>query len=239
MRSSQRKHTEMRPVQFDLGYTIHAEGSVLVSFGNTKVLCTASIEETVPRWLQGRGSGWITAEYGMLPRSTHTRMQRDKAATGGRTQEISRLVARSLRAAVDLNALGERMLTVDCDVIQADGGTRTAAISGGYVALALACSRLVEVGLLASLPLKTAVAAVSVGLDKEGAVLLDLDYEEDSKIFTDMNVVMNDKLEFIELQGTAESGSFSFNQLNAILESAKIGCERIFAEQQRVLNANK
>jgi len=198
VRTDGRQLDELRKIKITPDYILHAEGSVLMELGNTKVICTVSIEESIPKWLQGEGKGWITAEYNMLPRSTHTRIRRDKALNSGRTQEISRLISRSLRAAVDLKQLGERMLHIDCDVIQADGGTRTASIIGGYVALVSALKFIKNQGKINTLPIKNQVAAISVGL-KEGVAFLDLNYDEDSNIETDMNFVMTEKGEFIEI----------------------------------------
>ncbi len=205
MRPNDRKADQIRPVKITRNYTAYAEGSVLVEFGNTKVLCNATVEENVPRWLKGQGKGWVTAEYGMLPRSTHSRMRREASSgkQGGRTMEIQRLIARSLRAVVDLEAMGEIMVTVDCDVIQADGGTRTASISGASVAMADAFQYLVEKGKLKANPMKGHVAAVSVGILGED-ILCDLEYVEDSAADTDMNVVMTEDGRMIEIQGTAE-----------------------------------
>ncbi len=206
----------------------------MIEVGHTKVLCTASVEPGVPKWLYGSGSGWVTAEYGMIPRSTATRMKREKIATGGRTQEISRLIGRSLRSVVDLKLLGENQLTVDCDVIQADGGTRTAAITGGFVALALALQRLKSMGTISRLPLIEYVAAISVGLD-DSQTLLDLCYEEDSSARTDMNFVMNSQNHFIEIQGTAEHGSFSEAELSKMITAAKSGCQQLFSMQAALI----
>jgi len=205
-----------------------------MKMGDTQVICTASIEENVPKWLMGSGQGWVTSEYGMLPRSTHSRMRREKAMNSGRSQEISRLIARSLRAAVDLKRLGERQVYVDCDVIQADGGTRTAAITGGFTALALAFKFLQGQGVLKQLPLTSYVAAISVGLKNDEA-LLDLNYDEDSIIDTDMNFVMNEKSEFIEIQGTAEEQSFNKDQLNEMIEYAEIGCQKLIEHQKAII----
>jgi ribonuclease PH len=226
----------MRAVNFVVGYTRHAEGSVLACFGDTQVLCTASVEPRVPPFLKGRQEGWVTAEYGMLPRSTHTRTAREAARgkQGGRTMEIQRLIGRSLRAVVDRNALGERTITIDADVLQADGGTRTAAISGGYVALALAIEKLLGQGQLRSNPLHGQVAAVSVGI-AAGTPILDLDYAEDSGAETDMNVVMNEVGSFIEVQGTAEGHAFRREELDALLELAVIGSSQIIAAQNAAL----
>lgn len=234
MRIDGRKANELRKVKLTPHITRHAEGSVMVEFGDTRVLCTASVEPSIPKWLMGSGKGWITAEYGMLPRSTHTRMNREKTATGGRTQEISRLIARSLRAAVDLKALGEQQITVDCDVIQADGGTRTAAITGGFVALALALQKMKIAGMIAAMPMKNYVAGISVGLQK-GEALLDLCYEEDAAIHTDMNFVMGSDDRFVELQGTAEAVAFSRAELDSMIELATLGCRQLFAHQADVI----
>jgi ribonuclease PH len=226
----------LRPVAFHRQFTRHAEGSVLVSFGDTRVLCTASVEEGVPAFLRGKGQGWITAEYGMLPRATHTRTQRE-AARGkqtGRTQEIQRLIGRSLRAALDLRALGERTVTIDCDVLQADGGTRTAAITGGYVALADACEGLQRRRLISASPLHGQVAAVSVGIVR-GTPVLDLDYSEDSEAETDMNVVMNNGGAFIEVQGTAEGHAFRRHELDALLNLAVSGIAELCSLQSQAL----
>ncbi len=236
MRIDQRKADQLRSIKLTPNITRYAEGSVQVEFGNTKVLCTASVDQAVPKWLAGTGKGWITAEYGMLPRSTHTRMSRDKISTGGRTQEISRLIARSLRAAVDLKLVGERQIMVDCDVIQADGGTRTAAITGGFVALALAFQKLKHAGLISQLPLKDYVAAISVGL-KSGEALLDLCYEEDSEIETDMNFVMNSKSKFIEVQGTAEGEAFSQDELMKLTSLAQKACAELFQHQSEIIGS--
>jgi ribonuclease PH len=223
-------------VRLTRGFAKHAEGSALVEFGDTHVLCTASIEEMVPPFLRGKGQGWITAEYGMLPRSTHTRSQREaaKGKQSGRTQEIQRLIGRSLRAVVDLKALGERTVTIDCDVIQADGGTRTAAITGGYVALAEACEALTKRRSLASNPIHGQIAAVSVGI-VGGVPVLDLDYAEDSQAETDMNVVMNNGGAFVEIQGTAEGHAFRRNELDSLLDLAVTGVSQLFALQAQAL----
>ena len=236
MRPSGRQPDEMRPVSFERNFTYHAEGSVLVSFGNTKVLCTASVEQQIPRWLKGKGQGWVTAEYGMLPRATGTRTGREAARgkQSGRTMEIQRLIGRSLRAAVDLEALGERQITLDCDVIQADGGTRTASISGAYVALADAIDRLLADGTLTKNPLHGHVASVSVGI-YNGVAVLDLDYDEDSAAETDMNVVMNDAGHFIEVQGTAEGHAFRRDEMDAMLDHAEKGIREIIAAQREAL----
>lgn len=230
-----RRPDQIRTIKITPHITRYAEGSAMIEMGHTQVLCTASIETSVPKWLQGSEKGWVTAEYGMLPRSTHTRMAREKAANSGRTQEISRLIARSLRASIDLKALGEKQITVDCDVIQADGGTRTAAITGGYVALALALGKLKAAGLIPTLPLKEAVAAVSVGLAHEQGALLDLCYEEDVRIGTDMNFVMTSGGRFVEIQGTAESEPFSGEEMARMTALAEKGCRELFLAQQKVL----
>ncbi len=236
MRPSGRAPDELRPIRFRRRYTRHAEGSVLVEFGDTRVLCTATVEEAVPRWLKGTGRGWVTAEYGMLPRSTGERTGRE-AATGrqsGRTQEIQRLIGRSLRAVVDLEALGERRVILDCDVIQADGGTRTASVCGGYVALVDAVNGLLRRGQLARNPIHGQVAAISVGI-YSGQPILDLDYAEDSGAETDMNVVMNDAGAFVEIQGTAEGHAFRMDELLALIELARRGTQAIMALQRAAL----
>src|SRR5499427_5730678 len=235
-RPSGRAPDELRHVRFARRPTKHAEGSVLVEFGDTQVLCTASIEEIVPAFLRGKGQGWITAEYGMLPRATHTRTAREAARgkQSGRTQEIQRLIGRSLRAVADLRALGERTVTLDCDVLQADGGTRTASITGGYVALAEACEQLVRRGLIEASPLHGQVAAVSVGI-VDGVPVLDLDYAEDSQAETDMNVVMNNGGAFIEIQGTAEGHAFRRHELDALLNLAASGIAELFTLQSEAL----
>ncbi|KLD72096.1 ribonuclease PH [Xanthomonas pisi] len=235
-RPSGRTADQLRPVRIERSFTRHAEGSVLVSFGDTRVLCTASVENRVPNFLRGKGEGWVTAEYGMLPRSTHTRSDREAARgkQGGRTLEIQRLIGRALRACVDRNALGERTITLDCDVLQADGGTRTAAITGAYVALADAVNLLLKRGDIKKHPLIGAVAAVSVGIYR-GEPVLDLDYPEDSDCDTDMNVVMNDGGGFIELQGTAEGHAFRRDELNALLALAEKGMGELFALQRAAL----
>jgi ribonuclease PH len=228
----------LRPVRFTRRFTSHAEGSVLVEFGETRVLCTASIEEGVPSFLRGKGQGWLTAEYGMLPRATHTRSARE-AARGkqtGRSQEIQRLIGRSLRAALDLQALGERTITIDCDVLQADGGTRTASITGAYVALADACEVLRSRRQINASPLHGQVAAISVGIVR-GAPMLDLDYGEDSEAETDMNVVMNNGGAFIEVQGTAEGHAFRRHELDSLLNLAVSGIAELCALQAQALES--
>lgn len=236
MRPSNREPDQMRPVTITRNYTMHAEGSVLIEFGNTKVLCNASVDERVPGFLRGKGQGWVTAEYGMLPRSTTQRMGREAARgkQGGRTMEIQRLIGRSLRAVVDMNKLGERTITIDCDVIQADGGTRTASITGGFVALSDALQSLVDKGTLKENPLTGSVASVSVGIYK-GTAVLDLDYPEDSTAETDMNVVMTDSGAFIEVQGTAEGHPFSEDEMHQMLLLAKKGIGELSELQQRTL----
>lgn len=238
MRPSERLADQLRRLEIIRHATCHAEGSVMISMGNTKVLCTASVEEHVPPFLRGKGKGWVTAEYGMLPRSTHTRSAREaaKGKQSGRTQEIQRLIGRSLRAVTDLAALGERQITLDCDVLQADGGTRCAAITGAWVALMDACDRLVGEGKLASNPVYDQVAAVSVGVYK-GQVVLDLDYPEDSGCDTDMNVVMTGSGGLVEVQGTAEGEPFSRTQMNALLDLAEMGVREIMAAQLAVRKA--
>ncbi len=231
-----RRTDQLRPLRITRGYTCHAEGSVLVEFGNTKVLCTASVEESVPPFLRGKGEGWVTAEYGMLPRSTHTRTAREaaKGKQSGRTQEIQRLIGRSLRAVTDLKALGERQVTLDCDVLQADGGTRCASITGAAVALHDALAKLVAAGKLPAHPMRELVAAVSVGI-VSGTPVLDLDYGEDSACDTDMNVVMTASGGMVEVQGTAEGAPFSRAELDALLALAGSGIAGIIASQQSTL----
>ena len=235
MRIDNRENNQLRPMSFVRNFTKHAEGAVLVSYGDTKVLCTASIETQVPRWLKGTGKGWITAEYGMLPRATHDRTQREaaKGKQSGRTQEIQRLIG-SLRAMVDLEKLGENTIHIDCDVLQADGGTRTASITGAAVALVDALEKLQAAKKLKADPLVGLVAAVSVGI-KNGEVLLDLNYSEDSSCDTDLNVVMTQKGEFIEIQGTAEEKPFTRAQVDEMLAIAEEGIKQLIAEQQAVL----
>jgi ribonuclease PH len=235
-RPSGRAPNDMRKVVLTRRYTKHAEGSVLVEFGDTKVICTASVDNSVPRFLKGTGQGWITAEYGMLPRSTGSRMERESAQgkQSGRTQEIQRLIGRALRAAVDMKQLGEHTIKVDCDVIQADGGTRTASITGGCVALVDAINHLVKIGKLAKSPLRKMVASVSVGV-YQGLPVLDLDYAEDSTAETDMNVVMTSTGGFIEVQGTGEAGDFSRQQMNEMLALAEHGILQLFSAQQVAL----
>lgn len=236
IRPSQRNNNQLREVEIIRHYTKHAEGSVLIKYGDTHVLCTASVEERVPAFLKGKGQGWVTAEYGMLPRSTGSRMDREAARgkQSGRTQEIQRLIGRSLRAIIDLEKLGERSIQIDCDVIQADGGTRTASITGAYVALHDAISTLLLSGKLTESPLKQAVAAISVGVYK-GAPVLDLDYIEDSDCDTDMNVVMTADGGFVEVQGTAEGEPFDRDAMNAMLDLARDGINTLIANQVSAL----
>lgn len=236
LRPSQRANNELRQVEIIRHYTKHAEGSVLVKFGDTHVLCTASVEEKVPGFLKGKNQGWVTAEYGMLPRSTGSRMDREAARgkQSGRTQEIQRLIGRSLRAIIDLNKLGERSIHMDCDVIQADGGTRTASITGAYVALQDAINTLMTKGLITESPLKDSVAAISVGVYK-GTPVLDLDYIEDSDCDTDMNVVMTGKGGFVEIQGTAEGEPFQRAEMDAMLDLAAHGIKQLAEKQQAAL----
>ncbi len=238
MRPSQRRADELRAIRITRRYTRHAEGAVLIEMGDTHVLCTASVEESVPPFLRGKGQGWVTAEYGMLPRSTHTRTAREaaKGKQSGRTQEIQRLIGRSLRAVIDLAALGERQITLDCDVLQADGGTRCASITGAWVAVHDACSRLVADGRLAANPLRDHVAAVSVGLYR-GMPVLDLDYPEDSDCDTDMNVVMTARGGLVEVQGTAEGEPFSRAQMSTLLDLAEAGIGQLIARQKTAIAA--
>ena len=235
MRNDGRAADALRDITIQTGYLDHAEGSALITCGQTRVLCAASVEETVPGWLAGRGSGWVTGEYAMLPRATHTRRSRETKGLSGRTQEIRRLIGRSLRAAVDLEALGERMVVIDCDVIQADGGTRTASVTGGYVALALALRGLIADELIDERVYGPAVAAVSVGI-VEAQPMLDLCYREDAAAEVDFNVVMNDRGQYIEVQGTAEGQPFSRGELDELLELAGAGIEQLLALQQEALN---
>ena len=240
MRPSQRRPDQLRLVRFTRQYTRHAEGSVLVEFGDTRVLCTASVEAKVPPFLKGQGKGWVTAEYGMLPRATNTRTTREAVAgrQSGRTQEIQRLIGRSLRAVVDLEVLGERTVQIDCDVLQADGGTRTASITGAYLALEDAMRLLVRSGELDQSPVLQPVAAVSVGI-YEGVPVLDLDYEEDSCCDTDMNVVMTAEGHFVEIQGTAEGAAFRRSEVDNLLDLATQGCRELFDLQRRALASHE
>lgn len=236
MRADGRLFDQLRDIKITPHVSEYAEGSALVEFGKTKVLCTATYEPKAPQWLVGTGAGWVTAEYGMLPRSTHTRIKRDKAMNSGRTQEISRLIGRSLRAAVDLKLLGEKQIIVDCDVLNADGGTRTASVTGGFVALALALKKLADVSEIKANPLINYVSAISVGLH-EGNILLDLNYDEDSAIGTDMNFVMTDKGQFVEVQGTAEHLPFTRDQLFKMMDTAEKGCKELFIHQAAIVGA--
>ena len=236
MRPSHRSPEQLRPIHFTRKFTKYAEGSVLIEFGDTKVICTATVSNQIPRFLKGTGQGWVTAEYGMLPRSTHDRMDRDTSGSRpkGRTLEIQRMIGRSLRTAVDLKALGENLITIDCDVIQADGGTRTAAITGGCVVLAEAINFLRNQKIINTQPLRQMIASVSVGIVK-GTPVLDLDYAEDSTAETDMNVVMTAQGEFVEIQGTAEKRPFTQNELNQLLTLAQGGISQLLRAQQEVL----
>ncbi|MCA0210693.1 MAG: ribonuclease PH [Proteobacteria bacterium] len=234
MRPSGRAPDQMRPIAIETGFTIHAEGSVLVSFGNTKVLVTASVDEKVPPFLRGKGQGWVTAEYGMLPRATHTRGSREaaKGKQSGRTQEIQRLIGRSLRAVVDMKKLGERQIIIDCDVIQADGGTRTASISGAWVALRLAVDKLLAAKTIAEDPIEDKVGAISCGIYR-GTPVLDLDYDEDSVAEADGNFVLTGKGQIVEVQASAEGATYDEEGLLRLLRLARIGCGEIFAAQDR------
>lgn len=236
MRANERKNDELRLVEFTPNYIIHPEGSVLVTFGNTKVICTATIENKVPHFMRGKGKGWIAAEYSMLPRATNTRNIREAARgkISGRTMEIQRLIGRALRSALDLEKLGERMILIDCDVIQADGGTRTASITGAMVAMKLALAKLVKQGVLKELPLTHHIAAISVGVLK-GEVILDLDYLEDSAAEVDMNIVMTENGEFVEIQGTGEEATYSHDQLLQMLALAKGGIEQLILLQKEII----
>jgi ribonuclease PH len=236
-RPSNRANDEMRNIIIETNVTKHAEGSCLIKCGDTHVLCTASVEENVPRWMKGTGKGWVTAEYGMLPRSTHSRMDREaaKGKQSGRTQEIQRLIGRSLRAVVDMKKLGERQIKIDCDVIQADGGTRTASITGGYVALSLAIKHLQTIGLLTETPITDSVAAISCGIYKNDCVL-DLDYDEDSNAEADSNFVITGKGGLVEIQATAEADPFSEDQFNELLMLAKKGCAELSADQNSAIS---
>jgi len=240
MRPSGRKPDQLRDVNFICNFTKHAEGSVMVEFGDTRVLCTASVERRVPRFLKGKGEGWVTAEYGMLPRSTHDRMGREasRGKQGGRTLEIQRLIGRSLRAALDLKTLGEHTITIDCDVIQADGGTRTASITGGFVALSIAINHMLAKKMIKKSPLHGQVASVSVGI-YNGVPVLDLDYPEDSNAETDMNVVMNEAGAFIEVQGTAEGHAFRKEELTSMLDLAEHGINQLLEKQREALESIK
>ena len=235
-RSDGRMPSDLRPIQFECGYTRYAEGSVLISFGETRVLCNASVEEKVPPFLRGQGKGWVTAEYSMLPRATHSRSSREatRGKIGGRTHEIQRLIGRSLRAVVDLGKLGERSILIDCDVIQADGGTRTASITGAYVALALAINGLIDQGVLTESPLTGTVSAISAGI-VDGTPLLDVDYSEDSRADVDMNYVITGDGRFVEVQGTAEEVPFTVAEMDALRDLALDGCQQLSVLQQDAL----
>ena len=236
MRPSPRQADELRPIRITRHFTCHAEGSVLIEMGDTRVLCTASVEESVPPFLRGKGQGWVTAEYGMLPRSTHTRSAREaaKGKQTGRTQEIQRLIGRSLRAVIDLGALGERQITLDCDVLQADGGTRCASFTGDWIALYDACAKLVAEGKLPANPIRDQVAALSVGI-YQGTPVTDLDYPEDSDCDTDMNVIMTGSGGIVEIQGTAEGEPFTRAQMNQLVDMAEAGIQQLIARQKEAL----
>lgn len=231
------QHDELRPVSITPNFIKHPEGSVLISFGDTKVICNASIEERVPPFMRGQNKGWITAEYSMLPRATEQRNMREatRGKVSGRTMEIQRLIGRALRAVVDLERIGERTIWIDCDVIQADGGTRTASITGAFVAMALACGKLYEEEVIDSFPITDYLAAISVGVAESGEVTLDLDYDEDSTALVDMNVVMTGNGEFVEIQGTGEESTFSFDELHDMLLKAERGIEKLFTIQKESL----
>lgn len=230
------KRAEPREIKFINSGNPYAEGSIVACFGNTKVHITATVEEDVPRWMKGTGKGWVTAEYNMLPRSTHERVRRERSKVGGRTMEIQRLIARSLRAVVDLEKLGEKQITLDCDVMVADGGTRTTSISGAYVALELAIKKMMEAGTLLENPLKEKLGALSVGIDKEGKIIADLNYIEDSSCEADVNIVMTESGKFVEVQGTAEGEPFSREQLDALLACAEDAMKIVFKKQTEVLS---
>lgn len=237
MRHDGRQHDELRPITFDLDFISHPEGSVLITAGNTKVICNASVEDRVPPFLRGGGKGWITAEYSMLPRATNQRTIREssKGKISGRTMEIQRLIGRALRAVVDLEKLGERTIWIDCDVIQADGGTRTASITGAFLAMAIAVGKLIKAGTVKTNPITDFLAAISVGIDKEQGILLDLNYEEDSSAEVDMNVIMTGSGRFVELQGTGEEATFSREDLNGLLGLAEKGIQELIDKQKEVL----
>ncbi|MGY2645395.1 ribonuclease PH [Bacillus inaquosorum] len=237
MRHDGRQHDELRPITFDLDFISHPEGSVLITAGNTKVICNASVEDRVPPFLRGGGKGWITAEYSMLPRATNQRTIREssKGKISGRTMEIQRLIGRALRAVVDLEKLGERTIWIDCDVIQADGGTRTASITGAFLAMSIAIGKLLKAGTIKANPITDFLAAISVGIDKEQRILLDLNYEEDSSAEVDMNVIMTGRGRFVELQGTGEEATFSREDLNGLLGLAEKGIQELIDKQKEVL----
>lgn len=226
---------ELRPIGIEIDVAPHAEGSALINTGNTRVWCTASVEESVPRWLEASGQGWVTAEYSLLPRSTNTRISRQRAKDSGRSREISRLIGRSLRAGIDLKALGSRSITIDCDVLQADGGTRTAAITGGFVALALACQHLIQAGTVRRSPIRANIAAVSAGI-VAGDARLDLDYKEDTNADVDLNIVMDSQGRYVEIQGNAEQRAFSREQLNEMLDLAGNSIPQLIEMQRQALN---
>lgn len=233
-----RRNNQLRKITVQKEYLKHAEGSCLIAFGDTKVVCSASVEEGVPSFLKGKGQGWVTAEYGMLPRSCTQRISREKGGGSGRTQEIQRLVGRSLRAVIDMKALGERTIKIDCDVIQGDGGTRTASITGGFIALALAIRKIQKAGLIEKSPLVAQVAAISVGM-KDGQAILDLNYAEDSRAEVDMNIVMLASGKFVEIQGTAEGKAFSEKDMSAMVALAKKGIKELFVIQQKTIGGRK
>ncbi|WP_129727739.1 MULTISPECIES: ribonuclease PH [Bacillaceae] len=237
MRVDGRQKDELRPIHMQTHYIKHAEGSVLIEVGDTKVICTASIDDRVPPFMRGKGKGWITAEYAMLPRATEQRTIREssKGKVSGRTMEIQRLIGRALRAVVDLDTLGEKTVWIDCDVIQADGGTRTASITGAFVAMVLAFQKLVEIGKLPAVPVKDYLAATSVGMIEDAGVVLDLNYAEDSKAQVDMNIVMTGKGQFVELQGTGEEATFSKEELHQLLETAEFGIQQLIELQKEAL----
>lgn len=237
MRADERQPLQLRPIQIDTDYLIHPEGSVLITVGNTKVICTASVEEKVPPFMRGQGKGWVTAEYSMLPRATGQRNVREsaKGKISGRTMEIQRLIGRALRAVVDLDAIGERTIWVDCDVIQADGGTRTASITGAFVAMVQALHRLYQTKKLAKYPVKDFLAATSVGILEGNEIVLDLNYIEDSKANVDMNIVMTGNGEFVEVQGTGEEATFSYSQLQELLKAAQEGISELFEHQRKAI----
>ncbi len=230
------KRSEPRTIKFTKSINPYAEGSVIAEFGNTKVHITATVEENVPGWMKGTGKGWVTAEYSMLPRATHDRVRRERKGLGGRTQEIQRLIGRSLRAVVDMKKLGERQIILDCDVLVADGGTRTTSISGAYVALEIAIKGLLEQKLITEDPIKEKLGALSVGLDQEGKIIADLNYEEDSSCEADVNIVMTETGKFVEVQGTAEGEPFTREQLDALLECAKTAMQEVFTKQSEALS---
>ncbi len=230
------KRNNPRPIKFTPAINPYAHGSVLAEFGSTKVHITASVQESVPPFLKGKGQGWLTAEYAMLPSSTHTRSERERKGPSGRTQEIQRLIGRALRSIVDLKKLGERTIVIDCDVIVADGGTRTTSISGAYVALELAVKKLMKDGLLKENPIREGLAAISIGISKEGEIIADLNYEEDSSCGTDMNIAMTSGRKFVEVQGTAEGAPFSFDELQSLLKCAQFALEIVMKEQRSTLD---